>query len=150
MSRVALDTNILLLLLIGQVMVKVANKRLRQYTDEDFAILASCLDARDRIVVTPHVLTEVSNIADYGLDGRWRLAIPDAIALMAGDALEIYAPSKDITLDPEFPRLGLADCAWLACLDTTTTFITDDLALFNASVSRGLKSINFTHLRNFD
>jgi hypothetical protein len=150
MTRIALDANILLLLVIGRATGAVNSKRLRQYTNDDIAILDACLEGHERLVVCPHVLTEVSNIARFGLEDEWRTSVPNYLAALLQLAIEVREPSKDIVRDPEFIRLGLADCALLNCLDPDTTLVTDDIAVHQIALSRGLRAVNFTELRTFD
>jgi hypothetical protein len=150
MTAVALDTNLLLLLVVGEATGRVVGKRLKAYTNEDLGLLYECLSGADRIVVTPNVWTEVSNIWDFGISGELRRDIQAALTNLIRGSLEIFKPSRDIVDDPDFERLGLADCVWLSALDKQTTFFTDDLTLCDAALSRGLKAVNFTHLRTFD
>jgi hypothetical protein len=61
------DTNLLLLLLIGSydraLVGERGFKRVAKYTVEDFATLVLFLRHFKRSVTTPHILTEVSNLA---------------------------------------------------------------------------------------
>jgi hypothetical protein len=149
MTVLALDTNILLLWIVGVATGRVLGKRLKAYSDDDLAILQTCIDGHDRFIVTPNVWTEVSNIWDYGIDGIARRTIQQTLSDAIQLNLEFSKPSREIAADPDFDRLGLTDCAWLAVLDQTTTLITDDVALCDTAVSRGLKAVNFTRLRAF-
>ena len=149
MTAIALDTNLLLLLVIGRATGEAAGKRLKGYDDADLDILEKCLTGCDRIVVTPNVWTEISNICGFGIEGTWLAQIQDNIVQTIHASMEIGRPSSEVTADPEFGRLGLTDCVWLAVLDAETTLLTDDLALCNTALSRGLKAVNFNHLRDF-
>lgn len=149
MTAVALDTNILLLLLVARATGRVLGKRLKAFTDDDIAILDGCLSSSDRLVTTPNVWTEVSNIWPWGIEGDGRGAVFSNLIETIKGSIELVQASKDVLDDPEFGRLGLTDCVWLAVLDPETTLLTDDLALYNIALSRGLKVVNFTHLRDF-
>jgi hypothetical protein len=150
MSAVALDTNLLLLFAVGRATGGVVGKRLKSFTDDDLSVLARCLEGCDRLVVTPNVWTEVSNIWDFGIEADWRRDVTETIAQMIKSSFEVVRASKDVVDDPEFSRLGLTDCVWLSVLDNQTTLLTDDLALWSIALSRGLKAVNFTQLRNFE
>lgn len=150
MPAAALDTNLLLLFLVGSSTGQVVGKRLRAYTRDDIPVLLSCLEGQDRLITTPNVWSEVSNVWDWGVEEPRRSEVYRAMVSTIGTAVEIIRPSRDVLSDPEFPRLGLTDCVWLAVLDTETTLITDDLALCNIALSRGFRAVNFTELRDFD
>jgi hypothetical protein len=150
MTAVALDTNLLLLFVVGEATGRVTGKRLKAYTDDDLNVLQTCLQGVDRLVATPNVWTEVSNIWKFGIDGDFRREIQEFLTDLIRNTLELTTPSRDVIDDPDFDRLGLTDCVWLAVLDQQTTLLTGDVALCDAALSRGLRAINFTHLRNFD
>ena len=150
MSRIALDTNLLLLYVFGVATGGPRGKRLDRYRREDFNLLKTVVSNYDNILSTPNVWTEVSNIWDFGVGDRWRRDVPAVMSRLISKHVEIAIPSKEVVDDPDFGRLGLADCVWLAVLDADTLLLTDDLALHAIALSRGLRTTNFTHLRNFD
>ena len=59
------DTNLLLLFLIGSYRVDLIRrfKRTQRYFPDDFHLLRRFLSEFRQIVVTPHILTEVTNLA---------------------------------------------------------------------------------------
>ena len=150
MTRVALDTNLLLLFVVGRATGRVLGSRLKSYSLEDYKLLASQIEPYERIVTTPHVLTELTNIYDRGIDGDLRRLVGEVIGDVIATATECFRPSRSIAVDPEFKRLGLADCAWLLLLESDTDLLTDDLVLYNVARSRGHAAINFTNLRDFN
>jgi hypothetical protein len=150
MTAIALDTNLMLLLVIGRATGRVVGKRLKAFSRDDLGILGACIERCDRLIVTPNVWTEVSNIWDFGIDAAWREAVSETMIDLIKTTIEVVRPSRDVVDDPEFARLGLTDCAWLSALDNRTTLLTDDLALCQIALSRGLKAVNFNELRNFD
>lgn len=147
--RIALDANLLVLLIVGHRARKFVekHKRLRQFNGDDFDLLKDVLDASDGVVATPNVLTEASNLVVYGVSEPLRSEFRQTLRELAGALLEHYQPSRIASEEPEFINLGLADCAWFGCLDSETVFITDDLDLFNAATSRGVVAYNFTLMR---
>lgn len=62
---ILIDTNILLLLFVGIVNRERISKfnRTQQFTPEDFDILQEIILYFPKIVTTPNILTEVSNLA---------------------------------------------------------------------------------------
>jgi hypothetical protein len=68
-----LDSNLLLLLLIGAVErgLVIRFKRTRVFLQEDYDLLCDVVAQFTRVVTTPHVLAEVSNLAT-ALEGKYR------------------------------------------------------------------------------
>ncbi len=150
MTAVALDTNVLLLLLVGRATGRVIGKRLKSYTDDDYHILTEWIGAYDQIVTTPNVWSEISNIWSWGIERDLRRDVIRVVTEVVRDSVEIIRPSKEIVVDEEFERLGLTDCVWLSVLDENVVLLTDELPLYQIALSRGKKAQNFTHLRNLE
>ena len=70
MTAIALDTNLLLLLVVGSAVGDVVGKRLKSYTREDWVILQKYLEQSDQLIATPNVWTEVSNICTFAIVSR--------------------------------------------------------------------------------
>jgi hypothetical protein len=102
MSAYALDTNLLLVLVVGTATGGVAGKRLKSFTLDDLQTLQTCLSDCGRLVVKPNVWTEVSNIWDFGMEAEWHRTIPIVLANMINGSIELIHPSKDVIHDPEF------------------------------------------------
>jgi hypothetical protein len=120
-------------------------KRLNSFQVEDIELLSEVLKLFSAVRTTPHVLTEVSNLAN---------SLPKWIK---EDWAEHF--SRKIQVIPEewtlaatiitgsFMWLGLTDAA-LAALATTHVILTLVFPLSNSLESQGLNVINFTHLRS--
>lgn len=147
--RVALDANLLLLLVVGASSRDwiAGHKRLRQYDAEAYDLLIKVIAGADKLLITPNVLTEVSNVLDWSVSEPRRSALRQEFSDFVVSVCEVYHPSASAVVDPDFLVLGLADCAWLGCINAETVLLTDDLLLFSAAVSRGSIAFNFTHLR---
>lgn len=65
---IIVDTNLLLLALIGGTSSIGEFKRTRGYSDEDYQLLLKVIDQFETLVSTPHILAEVSNLTN-GLYG---------------------------------------------------------------------------------
>ena len=64
---VIVDSNLLLLLIVGSASMSYIDKHKRlsgAYSIEDFSTLGKIISEFSEIVSIPHVLTEVSNLAD--------------------------------------------------------------------------------------
>lgn len=148
-EKIALDTNLTLLLAVGRAErgLIARHKRLQRYSDTDYELLVGQLSQAQSLITTPNALTEVSNIARYGIHGASRARVMYSVRALACDCGEVYLPSKEVVMMTEFERLGLADCAWLAMLGQHTTLLTVDNNLYLAALTQGHRAINFDHVR---
>ncbi len=148
--RLALDSNLALLLAVGRALpdLIMQHKRLRGYSRGDFELLEGMLASVDSVVTTPHALSEVSNLATFGIVDPWRTRVVASIRGLVEAFTEIYTTSRALVHRPEFVRLGLADSAWLALLDESTTLMTVDLELYLEALAQGLNATNFNHERS--
>jgi hypothetical protein len=108
------------------------HKRLREYTDADFALLMDMLSGASKIIVTPNILTETSNLAGYIAEpARTHIYETFRVLIAADETEEQYAESKLAVTRSEFTRIGLADSAMLHIATATSshTLLTADLAL---------------------
>jgi predicted nucleic acid-binding protein len=148
-TGVLIDANLLLLYLVGRVnreRIKTF-KRTQAYTLEDFDLLERLVSCFSRLFTTPHVLTEVSNLAG-SLVGRERLAIRRLIALLVDEMEECFDASRAVVRDACFERLGLTDAAIATLCDHGTMVLTADLDLYLALQTRGADALNFSHIRS--
>lgn len=147
---ILVDTNLLILLAVGSFEPRLIerHKRTRQFTTEDYGLLRRFLARFRRVVATPNVLTEVSNLVDQS-GGTSREGLQALLASIIEVLEEHYIPSRDSCDVEEFQRLGLADAAILHLARTRGDLLvlTDDLHLYLALQRRGLEAVNFNHLR---
>ncbi|OHD62188.1 MAG: hypothetical protein A2014_01345 [Spirochaetes bacterium GWF1_49_6] len=127
-EKCILDTNLFILLLIGLYnpdAIKV-NKRTSKYSIEDFESLRSFLLTVKKIFITPHILTEVSNLTDR-IGGKDVYNYFEIFKSVAKSHFEIYTP-KDKLLDSQLlPRIGITDTSlYFAAKETNSIIITDD------------------------
>lgn len=145
------DTNLLLVLLVGLVdkaHVEVF-KRTRQYTAADFDLLLRVLGQFDVVLVTPNILTELSNLAAHLDTARKDRCFRRLAALLAAWE-ERHVPASAVVADAAFLRLGLTDATSLKAADPAVPVLTDDLDLYLARAHAKAEVINFTHLRARD
>lgn len=143
-----LDANLLLLLVVGTFdRARITTfKRLNIFAREDFDLLVAIVAKFRRLVVTPNVLTEVSNLA-----GSLPSNVIDACfrtfgnAIMAAD--EVTIPSASVATLPEFRRFGLTDATIVQVAAAPVLILTVDLDLANHLASRSLPVLNFNHIR---
>jgi predicted nuclease of predicted toxin-antitoxin system len=147
-QRVLIDTNLLMLLAVGihNKGYVATHKRTSMFTGDDFEVLAILIDGAT-IVLTPHILTEASNLL-------WQCAEPhkssirQVLADIASSCEELFLASSEVVRCTEFRKLGLTDAAVLALADDAVLLLTQDLDLYLAAQCRGIKAENFTHFRD--
>jgi hypothetical protein len=141
-----LDTNLLLLDWCADFDPELIHsfKRLNSFFEKDVLLLKETLQAFSALRTTPHVLTEVSNLANSL--PRWR---KESWAEHFKSKIEVvpekWIAARTIAQEPAF-WLGLTD-AGLCALAKSNVILTIDFPLSNYLESRRLNVINFTHLR---
>ena len=147
-NGVLIDSNLLLLLLVGTYDRSLIErtKRLNKYSVGDFDLLLRFCGLFRRILTTPHVLTEVSNLTQNP-DDRRLSAFFKFFADQCGVLIERYQISADIVRHSLFLSFGLADSALAMESDEGMLLLTDDFSLCAALQKRGRDAINFNHLR---
>ena len=145
-----LDTNLLVLYLVGQTeegMVE-KHKRTSRYTVDDYRILVGIVHSQRKLVTTPHVLAEVSNIVSFSgnLRDRFHDLFEAHIGIVEG---ERYLAGRDICRSPAFRNLGVTDAGIVLLSTEGVVVMTDDLNLYLWLQRKQAAAINFTHLRSF-
>jgi hypothetical protein len=146
---VLVDTNLLVLLLVGTVnKQRIPNfKRTEDFTIEDYELLVRLIQWFGKLIATPHVLSQVSDLTD--LPGKERTAIRELFkSLVVQDIEESYDESRVLVDDPTFTRFGLADAAITAVCSRGILVLTTDLQLQLALQARNIDALNFNHIRS--
>ena len=143
------DTNLLLVLIVGAMDGTQIErfKRTRAYSPGDYALLAEFVGGFQRMLNTPNVLTEVSNLLGQLAEPLRRRALL-ALGILTGQIEERFHASRELVSEPRFPLLGLADASIIRAVDQDVTVLTDDLALYLHLSGAGVEAINFNHLRS--
>lgn len=149
---ILVDTNLLIVYLIGAFDVRqLANCRAtKSFSRDDFQRLDRFISKFDRIITTPHVLTEVSNLAQR-LPDRVAQNFMGYFGCVLADATlkEESTAANQIAASPSFPRFGLTDVAISLVAPGNYLVLTADFALAGHLNSRGVDVVNFNHLRDF-
>jgi hypothetical protein len=143
---VILDANVLLLYWCASFDSGLVRtfKRLNSFSGEDIELLHRTLKHFSAVSTTPHVLTEVSNLANSL--PQWRKEDwADHFARQVGIVEENWSSAKTIVQNSAI-FLGLTDAA-LCMLASTHVILTVDFPLSNLLESRKLNVLNFNHLR---
>lgn len=147
---ILVDSGPLLLLLIGSVDPKLIprHKRLDAYSENHFDELRSFVEGFGRVLVTPNILTEVSNLApSFKLgDDELKSRVLSRLARLIEEVLEVVVPSREAVAQAEFVRLGLTDSGVLSASEENVTVLTADFNLYQALLGRGRAAINVFHL----
>lgn len=149
---VLLDTNVLLLWLMAQLQSGlIGGKRLEKYTLDDALLLANFVRQFKRVLTTPHILTETSNLAAQILSGRLKAEFFERVYplfCLQTDLAFHTCPTDAKTVDANtFLRLGFTDANLAAAVNANRLLLTDDLDLHLAALAKSAASINFTHMR---
>jgi hypothetical protein len=146
-SGVAIDCNLLLPLLVGTFDPNLVEKfkRTRKYAPPSIGLLQKLVAPISRLFITPHVLTEVSNLTGQLRDSI-RVSLRETIASAVRNFDERRTPSMQLVARPLFPRLGLTDAALAELTDDGVLVLTDDLPLYLEITKLRHPALYFTHL----
>lgn len=144
------DTNILLLYFIGvydQGLIERWGRTADRFVAADFDTLSVLLEGFERLAVTPHILTEVSNM----LGGLSDPAKTECFGLFArvirSTMHEKCTPGSDLSESPAFISFGIADTSILDAATDSYLVLTDDLDLYAYLLSQGVDVLNFNEIR---
>lgn len=145
-GKVFIDTNLLLLLIVGLYDKEYigSHKRTANFSVEDFEILIMLLE-RVQIVVLSSVYVEVSNLL-WQTKGPHCDLIRSKLKEFIMHHCELHISSQESTADEAFPSLGLTDAGILKAA-AEDTILTVDLDLYLAAQMRSQQSENFNHYR---
>jgi hypothetical protein len=144
---IALDTNLIILLIVGLADETVVpkHKRTRAYTTQDFKLLSNIVAGYREIAVVPNALSEVSNLLSFEADELSRKILAN-FSRFISNTREFYITSLDASKRHEFRWLGLSDSAILELAKRETDILTSDVDLHIAALRAGYNSFNFTHM----
>lgn len=149
-AGILVDTNILLLRFVGSVDRRLIERfkrtRDRGFEASDYELLTNFLALfESRIVTTPHILTEVSNLA--GQLGQQKQRFFAYFAKGISQLIEHCEPSKNLAQVESFAKFGLTDTAIIDLVKGQFLVLTEDFRLSNYLSKQGVDVINFNHLR---
>ena len=145
---VLVDTNLLLLLFIGTFdpFLLSSFKRTGDFTAEDHQLLLLLLQPFERIITTPNILTEVSNLSNQMGEPKRSLYF-DLFAEQIPKMDELYILSSAASSSPVFIRFGLTDSGIVSLPPNEYLVMTADRPLAGYLASIGIDVINFNDLR---
>ena len=148
---ILIDTNILLLYLVGRVNREriFRFKRTAQFTPRDYDLLLELVSKFQKIVVTPNILTEVNSLANQlGEPEKSRCLNIFSNFISQINFNEEYIESSIVARHNAFSRFGLTDCGIMLLAKDKYLILTDDLKLHLYMKALGIDTINFNNLRS--
>jgi rRNA-processing protein FCF1 len=147
-KSVLIDTNLLVLLAVGNVAPQQIGKhrRLKSFDAVDFAILLKAIDDFSRHLTLPNTFTETSNLIGSG-ERSIAASASLWLAKYALQVAEVYEPSEKVVQGAHYMRLGLTDVAIVAACRADVTVVTDDYALYGSVRAIGGQAVNIRHAR---
>ena len=148
-TGIIVDTNILLLYFVGRFAPAQIErfKRTASFSVEDFKLVEYLLHQFERLLTTPTILAEVSNLsAQFGepLRSEYFRKFQQEIELLQ----EEHVRSRDATTTGCFVRLGLTDAGiHFVAQRKSHLVLTSDLKLYLYLQSEKIDVINFNHIR---
>jgi hypothetical protein len=150
-SGILVDANLLVVFLVGAACGRNAVsefKRTRAYSPNDFDLLVGILSKFVRLIVTPSVLGEVSNLAgQLPSHRRSRVFTYLAHVLPLTGFSERLIDLSQVAASSCFVRLGFTDATIHELGVAGLPVLTDDLDLYVHLTSSGIEAFNFTHIR---
>lgn len=143
---IIVDTNLLLLALIGGTPSIGEFKRTRGYSNEDYQLLLKVIDQFEKLVSTPHILAEVSNLTN-GLYGSKLHDFYETLTHSLSTIIETHIPAVAISRDYELSPYGLTDVGIVAAAKDNYLVLTDDLRVAGFAHQHCVDVVNFNHIR---
>jgi len=147
-AGILLDTNILLLYFVGTFDKSEISKfkRTKIFAIEDYFTLIAFLHHFEKVITTPNIMTEVSNLSGQ-LGEHIRTNYFEQFARGIVLLNEYYLSSHDIAKMEDFKRFGITDTGILCLAKTNYLVLTDDFKLSNYLQTKGIDALNFNHIR---
>lgn len=142
---IVVDSNILMLLIVGSLGPQWIgrHRRTQNFRAADFELLVRFLSRFKKVVTTPNVLTEVSNLVGKVIE------IVDRLKISIESMEEKYVTTREAVTWSRFRHFGIADSATALLAKEGLLILTDDIELAQTLEHDGLAVLNFDHLRDW-
>jgi len=145
LKRLVLDTNLLILWIVGNLgPARIGGRRLEAFEIAHLEWLNQFTGQFQGYVSTPNILTEASNLIGSGNQQLCKGAC-DALAEYISVLDEVYVPSASMLAEPYFAKLGLADASLVALSRRGDHVLTADGPLYGLFTGYGVRIHNFLH-----
>ena len=150
-NGVVLDTNILLLYIVGNLDPSLLGKikRTNQFEASDHTLLSNVLSLVPKLIVTPGILRESCNLLESA-NRTYGFALFGVIKLMLGVVTEAYTSAAVLSENVTFLKFGVTDCSIADLAAKGCIVVSDDLRLSTTLQGLGHPVVNFNHLRAAD
>lgn len=147
--RILIDTNALVLLVIGLIDPKLINrhKRTSIYSKNDFDRLLIVIQKLENLVVLPNIWTEVDNLLN-SFSGNYKYPYIQRIKSLVQLTTEEFLSSKTGVNSNFFMQLGLGDALNLALGKDYDLLITADFALSDVATANDIQVYDLVQVRN--
>ena len=150
-SALLIDTNILLLLIIGRIdrdLIARFKRTADRFDGTDFDLLTTFIADHTALVTTPHVLTEANSLLAQ-LKGTHRSQAMTSLRQFVERVSEHWRQASELMMTDAFAHLGLTDAAILLHAETQGwRVLTDDYMLAARLMAARVPVINFNHFRD--
>lgn len=145
-DKLLIDTNILILLLIGEWDRElIGSKRTEKFTIEDYEVLIKLIGKYKKVVFTPHLITEITNLTDSFVNRGFFEFL--SVFLKSELFVEEFETWVSLFESKAFVKFGLADSA-IYRLSHDCMILTDDMKLYGYISTQTKNCINFEHIRS--
>ena len=150
MKSVLIDTNLLVLLVVGSYDKNRIgrHKRTKEFDKSDYEILCEFLLNYDKVWTTIHCLAETSNLLKQTSKVESQQLLFHLSAFFSSPLVfESQYQYELLMKHPSFLRFGVADTGFLMKSKKVSCSITADLDLFSEVLRTQSTVVNFNHLR---
>ena len=139
---------VLLVFLVGKFARDRIGKlqKTERYVPEDFDTISLLLSQFDRLLSTPNIMTEVSNLCGHlgePLKGQIAGFVSNELLPLVD---ETYVQTSEAAKLDIFPRLGLTDAGIAMLAANKVAVLTDDGPLYRHLCRTGVDAIKFSHV----
>ena len=149
---VIIDSNLLIYYFIGSYNFNLVKsyKRTRRYGENGYKIIYNVVKLFDRIITSPHILAEISNLSNNINDNETQRYY-DLFLKKTTTFDEIFFPATEITEnDNIIKKFGLTDSMILRIAQNKSHLVlTDDLDFSAYLLLQKIDVINFNHLLTY-
>jgi hypothetical protein len=148
---ILIDANLLLVYFVGSYdPTRIPKfKRTITFTVDDFYTLSFVFRFFTKVVTTPNILTEVSNLSNQLPDDIKPLYYSE-FAKKLSELEEQYIASINISTLEHFKKFGLTDSGIIELVKDRYLVLTDDLKLASYLQNVGIDALNFNNIRTLN
>ena len=141
---ILIDTNLALLYIVGSLdsLLIRNHARTSAFSIDDFDRLSRFVDYFEKKIVTPHVLTETSNLLGKSVELR------GVFGAFINSAKEIPIPAKSVAATSAFLAAGLTDAGILSVAEKKYLLVTDDGPLLGLSTGAKVDCVSLAQIRS--